>query len=83
MKIYLLGVILTYILFKVIRVLDKDYTWKGFIISVAISLFSWFALALGVVFMIQDYYTKNPGKAIVKYFSRIWTKLGGDAPKWL
>lgn len=64
LKIYVIGVLVTWIVLKILRLIDKDRSWEGVWISVAISLFSWIGLGTALF-------------AAVVHFVReeIWNKI--------
>lgn len=48
LTIYLSGVMICWILFKIIRVADNDKSWTGVFVSLFISAFSWLGVVYGI-----------------------------------
>jgi hypothetical protein len=58
-KIYLLGVIVAWIICKIVRTKDKDYSWMGIFVSFAVSLFSWAGAIIASLYFFPERWAKK------------------------
>lgn len=60
LTIYLTGVIITWVILKIVRTRDKEANTWGFIrMCVVISLFSWAGLIVSSIILADDYFKTN------------------------
>jgi hypothetical protein len=77
LKIYLIGIIVAWILFKIIRIKDKDDTWEGLLYSIFFSLVSWLGVIMAIAFFLPKSLPEDIANKISRWFKR------NNPPKWL
>lgn len=85
MKWYFIGLIVAWIIFKVVRLLDKDSSWEGIWYSLVISLMSWIGVISGIAVLISQLLPGKNWEAKIGAFSqKILNKLQNKKPpRWL
>lgn len=80
LKMYLTGVLITWIMMKILRIVDKDKSWEGITVSVAISIFSWVGMGAAIFAMVVHFVSDITWNKISNFLSRTFKK---PPPNWL
>jgi len=80
LKIYLIGVFVTWIILKLLRIVDKDKSWEGIWLCIIVSLFSWIGLGVAFFATIVHFVHEETWDKISTFINKIFKK---PPPRWL